>query len=130
MGALLPTAASANQRPPTLAGRAVLPAEALAAGPASGAAVRHSRPFNGIQFPRPSQPVLGFSAVIAGDRPGSYLAMPDNGYGSKANSRRLPPPRLQGHARLQDREGRLRRRPGRQLHLVPGPEPQADRSRS
>ena len=37
MGALLPTAASANQRPPTLAGRAVLPAETLAPGPASGA---------------------------------------------------------------------------------------------
>ncbi len=84
MGALLPTAASANQRPPTLAGRAVLPAETLAPGPASGAAVQP--PFNGIVFPRPSQPVLGFSAVIAGDRPGTYVAMPDNGYGSKANS--------------------------------------------
>ena len=84
MGALLPTAASANQRPPTLAGRAVLPAETLASGPASGAAVQP--PFNGIVFPRPSQPVLGFSAVIAGDRPGSYVAMPDNGYGSKASS--------------------------------------------
>ena len=84
MGALLPTAASANQRPPTLAGRAVLPAETLAPGPASGAAVQP--PFNGIVFPRPTQPVLGFSAVIAGDRPGTYVAMPDNGYGSKANS--------------------------------------------
>ena len=84
MGALLPTAASANQRPPTLAGRAVLPAETLAPGPASGAAVQP--PFNGIVFPRPSQPVLGFSAVIAGDHPGTYVAMPDNGYGSKANS--------------------------------------------
>ena len=84
MGALLPTAASANQRPPTLAGRAVLPAETLAPGPASGAAV--PPPFNGIVFPRPTQPVLGFSAVIAGDRPGTYVAMPDNGYGSKASS--------------------------------------------
>ena len=84
MGALLPTAASANQRPPTLAGRAVLPAETLASGPVSGAAVQP--PFNGIVFPRPSQPVLGFSAVIAADRPGSYVAMPDNGYGSKASS--------------------------------------------
>ena len=84
MGALLPTAASANQPPPTLAGRAVLPAETLADGPASGALV--PPPFNGIVFPRPSQPVLGFSAVIAGERPGTYLAMPDNGYGGKANS--------------------------------------------
>ena len=30
--------------------------------------------------------MLGFSAVIAGDRPGTYVAMPDNGYGAKANS--------------------------------------------
>jgi hypothetical protein len=85
MGALLPTAASADQPPPTLAGRAVLPAETLSgSGPPSGAAV--APPFNGIVFPRPNQPVLGFSAVIAGEHPGSYLAMPDNGYGSKANS--------------------------------------------
>lgn len=84
MGALLPTAASANQPPPTLTGRAVLPAETLSDGPPSGALV--PPPFNGIVFPRPSQPVLGFSAVIAGERPGTYLAMPDNGYGGKANS--------------------------------------------
>jgi glycerophosphoryl diester phosphodiesterase len=95
MGALLPTAASANQRPPTLAGRAVLPAETLAtgtrSGPPSGAGLvtppAASAVINGIEFPRPTQPVLGFSAVIAGDRPGTYLAMPDNGYGNKLNSR-------------------------------------------
>ena len=90
MGALLPSAASANQRPPTLAGRAVLPAETLAPGPASGAGLvtppATTAVINGIQFPRPTQPVLGFSAVIAGDRPGTYIAMPDNGYGSKGNS--------------------------------------------
>jgi hypothetical protein len=69
---------------PELVGRAVLPAEALAAGPPSGAALTGVR--NGITFPRPSQPVEGFSAVVAGRRPGEYLAMPDNGYGAKATS--------------------------------------------
>ena len=28
----------------------------------------------------------GFSAVVAGRRPGEYLAMADNGFGTKANS--------------------------------------------
>jgi hypothetical protein len=87
---LAPNAASADQPPPTLDGRAVLPADALASGPQSGAALvpppATTTVINGIQFPRPSQPVIGFSAVIAGSRPGTYLAMPDNGYGSKSNS--------------------------------------------
>jgi glycerophosphoryl diester phosphodiesterase len=70
---------------PTLEARAVIPAGALAAGPPSGAALG-TGVLNGIAFPRPSQPVLGFSAVVAGRQPGEYLAMPDNGFGSKANS--------------------------------------------
>jgi hypothetical protein len=76
---------SADRPPPTLVGRAILDAEALADGPPSGAAL--APPFNGIEFPRPSQPVIGFSAVVDGRRPGELLAMPDNGYGGKANSR-------------------------------------------
>jgi hypothetical protein len=83
LGALLPAAASADQPPPTLVGRAVLPAETLAPGPQSGAFATSA---NGITFPLASQGVLGFSAVIAGDGPGEYLAMPDNGFGGKANS--------------------------------------------
>jgi hypothetical protein len=70
---------------PTLVGRAVLPAEALAFGPPSGAALG-TGVLNGIEFPRPQQPIAGFSAVVAGREPGEYLAMPDNGFGSKANS--------------------------------------------
>ena len=41
---------------------------------------------NGITFPTPSQPVQGFSALVAGRQPGEYLAMADNGFGNKANS--------------------------------------------
>jgi hypothetical protein len=63
----------------------VLPAEALAFGPPSGAALG-TGVLNGIEFPRPKQPIAGFSAVVAGREPGEYLAMPDNGFGSKANS--------------------------------------------
>jgi glycerophosphoryl diester phosphodiesterase len=89
LGAVMP-GASAAQPVPTLAGRAVLPAEALATGPTSGnALVTPPGPptvINGITFPRPSQPVIGFSAIVAGEHQGEYLAMPDNGYGGKANS--------------------------------------------
>ena len=70
---------------PRLVGRAVLPADALAPGPPSGAALG-TGVINGIAFPRPQQPVAGFSAVVAGRERGEYLAMPDNGFGSKANS--------------------------------------------
>jgi glycerophosphoryl diester phosphodiesterase len=41
---------------------------------------------NGVQFPLPAQPVVGFSGVVEGRRHGEYLAMADNGFGSKANS--------------------------------------------
>jgi glycerophosphoryl diester phosphodiesterase len=70
-------------REPRLVGRAVLPVDTLAPGPTSGAAAASA---NGITFPLPSQPVEGFSAIVDGRRPGEILAMPDNGYGSKANS--------------------------------------------
>ena len=69
---------------PSLVGRAVLPFDTLAAGPPAGAFVPSTQ--NGVAFPLPAQPVEGFSAIIDGRRPGEYLAMPDNGFGSKANS--------------------------------------------
>jgi|RhiMetdeSRZDD1v2_1073273.scaffolds.fasta_scaffold201403_3 hypothetical protein len=71
---------------PSLVGRAVIPADALADGPPSGALVVPGGVQNGILLPRPSQGVLGFSAVVAGRQPGEYLAMPDNGFGAKGNS--------------------------------------------
>ena len=68
-----------------LAGRAVLPAATLAQGPPAGTLLPPGV-VNGITFPLPSQPVQGFSSVIDGRHPGEYLAMPDNGFGAKANS--------------------------------------------
>ena len=69
----------------TLAGRAVLPAATVAPGPPAGTLLPPGV-FGGITFPLPSQPVQGFSSIIDGRDPGEYLAMPDNGFGAKANS--------------------------------------------
>ena len=76
-------AAAAQQKPrPTLLARAILSAQAYQPGPPSGAAVN---PDNGITPPFPGQPIPGFSAVLDAGR-GEYWGMPDNGFGSKANS--------------------------------------------
>jgi hypothetical protein len=66
----------------TLLGRAILPADAYQPGPPSGAFIA---PDNGVTPPFPSQPLPGFSAILDAGR-GTFWAMPDNGYGTKANS--------------------------------------------
>jgi hypothetical protein len=72
---------------PKLVGRAVLPVETYAGPPQSGAfVVPGAGTINGITFALPAQPVEGFSAIVTGRSPGEYLAMPDNGFGSKTNS--------------------------------------------
>jgi hypothetical protein len=68
----------------TLVGRAVLPVETYADGPPAGGPA--PRVVNGITFPTLSQPVEGFSSMVDGRTPGEYLAMPDNGFGTKMNS--------------------------------------------
>lgn len=70
---------------PRLEGRAVLPALTFAGPPSAGAGVLPPWPF-GLTFPLPEQPVVGFSGIVEGPRPGEYLAMTDNGFGNKANS--------------------------------------------
>jgi hypothetical protein len=67
---------------PTLEARAILPADASAPAPFPGAPDTEPQPQPGAR-----QPVGGFSALI--DAPGRdrFWAMPDNGFGSKANSR-------------------------------------------
>jgi glycerophosphoryl diester phosphodiesterase len=88
LAAMTTASASADGQQPTLEGRAVLPAQALAMGPPSGALyVPDAKTGQGVTMPRPSQPVAGFSGIVAGRSPGEYLAMPDNGFGTKANSR-------------------------------------------
>ncbi len=67
---------------PTLQARATLSADYLAPGPPSGA---KATPANDRLGPFPGQVIPGFSGVVDnGD--GTYWAMPDNGFGTKANS--------------------------------------------
>jgi hypothetical protein len=83
MSALAAHAAGVN----TLVGWASLPAATVAEGPTTG----H---FGGTGFGANSgllpilngQSVQGFSAVLDGPTSGSYYVMPDNGFGTKANS--------------------------------------------
>ena len=79
---LAPGAYAAASTGSTLLGRAILPSDAYQPGPLSGAAVA---PNNGVVPPFPGQPIPGFSAVLDAGH-GELWGMPDNGYGSKANS--------------------------------------------
>ena len=75
-------AAAQGPREATLVKRAILGAEATAPAPFPGAPNTDPAP-----APDSTQPIGGFSALL--DAPGkdTYWAMPDNGFGSKANSR-------------------------------------------
>jgi hypothetical protein len=64
-----------------LVGRAVLDAATFAPGPTSG-----QQAFNSDDVFVDQQPVQGFSAVLPGPTPGTFLVMVDNGFGSKSNS--------------------------------------------
>jgi hypothetical protein len=91
--AMVPAVSHAQQarNGPRLAGRAILPVATYAPGPPSGAGLvpagETTVVINGVQFPTPSQPVEGFSGIVDGRTPGEFLAMPDNGFGGKGNSR-------------------------------------------
>ncbi len=76
-----------------LVGRAVLPAATFATGATSGQFLTLNNDgmigtlnANGQPVPFNGQPTQGFSAVLPGAKPGTYLVMVDNGYGAKANS--------------------------------------------
>ena len=66
-----------------LAGHAVLPADVFAPGPPAGTSIIGNT--NGRATPFPGQPVQGFSSIISLWN-GRYLALTDNGFGSKLNS--------------------------------------------
>jgi hypothetical protein len=68
----------------TLAGFAVMPADTFAPGPTSG---QFASSANGRTLPLvDKQPVQGFSGVLPGPVAGTFTVMPDNGFGTKANS--------------------------------------------
>jgi glycerophosphoryl diester phosphodiesterase len=72
-------ATAADDKPPTLLGRAILPSDAYQPGPPSGAFITGD---NGVTPPFPGQPIPGFSAVLDAGH-GQFWAMPDNGYGPR-----------------------------------------------
>ena len=74
-------AAGAN----TLEGWAFMPANTFAAGPTAGQFAGTGAGGNALPLLN-LQPVQGFSAVLRGAVAGSYLFMPDNGFGAQGNS--------------------------------------------
>jgi hypothetical protein len=81
VAALLIPAATAGATEPRLEARAILPADATWPAPFPGIPNTNPAP-----APGSTQPVGGFSALLdAGG--GDLYAMPDNGFGNKANSR-------------------------------------------
>jgi len=59
----------------TLVGRAVLPADTLADGPASGQAFAGKNAIRGVKVPFDTQPVGSITAVVPGDYQGAWLAL-------------------------------------------------------
>ena len=78
-----PTARADDTPYVILDGRSVLPADTFAPGPPSGFAITGDT--NGRKVPFASQPVQGFSAILPKWN-GHWLAMVDNGFGTKGNS--------------------------------------------
>lgn len=81
IASLAATPAAAHSEP-TLQARATLPADATWPAPFPGAPNTEPSPAPGSR-----QPVGGFSALLKAPWRDGYLAMPDNGFGNKANSR-------------------------------------------
>jgi len=83
LGVILWPACGAPEPTVEVIGIAVLPADRFVEGPTSGQFIE---PANGRTPPFESrQPVQGFSALIGGDD-GAFLALADNGFGTKENS--------------------------------------------
>jgi hypothetical protein len=76
------SAAAAPTGMPSLEGRAILAADATAPAPFPGVPNADPAPAPGSR-----QPVGGFSALLPGPGKDVFWAMPDNGFGNKANSR-------------------------------------------
>lgn len=70
-----------------LTGRAVLPADTFAAGPAVGHEL--DSPINGRSLPFATTPIQGFSSLLPLGA-GIFLALQDNGFGTMANSPNYP----------------------------------------
>ena len=81
VAAALVLTATANAAEPELDARAILPADATWPAPFPGVPNTDPAPAPGA-----AQPVGGFSALLDAGH-GRFYAMPDNGFGNKANSK-------------------------------------------
>ena len=66
-----------------LSGWAEIPSTYRHPGPVSG---QFTTPNNGVTPPYDGQPIPGFSGMIPSPVPGTFIALPDNGYGAQGNS--------------------------------------------
>jgi hypothetical protein len=66
-----------------LSGWAEIPSTYRHPGPISG---QFTTGGNGVTPPYQGQPIPGFSGMIPSTTPGSFVALPDNGYGAQGNS--------------------------------------------
>ena len=123
-GAASPSPAGGSSHDPVLVGRAVLPVETYAGPPESGRfVIPGAGTRNGIDFPLADSRSKASRRIIDGRDRGEILAMPDNGFGGKANSVDFLIRAYYLRPALQDRRRRVRLGRGRQLHLVPRPVP-------
>lgn len=67
-----------------LTGWAEIPSTYRHPGPVSGQFT--TGPVNGVTPPYQGQPIPGFSGVIRGSRRGTFIGLPDNGFGAQGNS--------------------------------------------
>ena len=66
-----------------LSGWAEIPSTYRHPGPMSG---QFTTPNNGVTPPYQGQPIPGFSGMIPSGIPGTFIALPDNGFGTQGNS--------------------------------------------
>jgi hypothetical protein len=66
-----------------LSGWAAIPSTYRHPGPVSG---QFAGPANGVTPPYQGQPIPGFSGMIPTSTPGTFFALPDNGFGAQNNS--------------------------------------------
>ena len=84
-GAALLCCAGVASAQGTLTGWSIMPANTFSDGPTSGQFAGTGAGGNPLPLLN-MQPVQGFSAVLNGPVAGTFLVMPDNGFGSKPNS--------------------------------------------
>src|SRR5262245_55569499 len=78
-----PSAVNASDTLFRLSGWAEIPSTYRQPGPVSGQFATGS---NGVTPPYAGLPIPGFSGMIPATTPGSYFALPDNGFGAQTNS--------------------------------------------